>query len=246
MKRIWTAIGLLAGPLLFTGCATHRQMSEAQMELYEIRQENRQIKSTLAHVDSLLADQNAALRKFNADFYITMQELQDRMSLIEGQLKDAGAQINQATSKFETNRPTNPDDTTAGAQKPDELNPESIYRAAYYDVIKGNYDLAIKGMREYLKSYSKTSLADNALYWIGECYYTQKEYEKAQESYERLIKEYPQSENIPAAKLKLGMCLYNLKNKTKAKQHFQDVVKDYPGTEEANQAADMLKRYDNR
>jgi len=170
MKRIWIAIGLLAGPLLFTGCATHRQMSEAQMDLYEIRQEHRQIKTTLARMDSLIADQNVAIRKFNAEFYTTMEELQNRMSLIEGQLKDAGAQINQATSKFESNKPVNPDDTTGGSKKPDELNPESIYRAAYYDVIKGNYDMAIKGMREYLKSYPKTSLADNALYWIGECY----------------------------------------------------------------------------
>jgi tol-pal system protein YbgF len=246
MKRIWIAIGLLAGPLLFTGCATHRQMSEAQMDLYEIRQENRQIKATLAHLDSLVAEQNGALRKFNADFYATSQELQNGMALIKDRLNDASAQIQQNTSVIENRKTGNPADTTNSGKKTDELNPESIYRAAYYDVIKGNYDMAIKGLNEYLKTYPQTSLADNALYWIGECYYTQKDYAKAQESYERLLKDYPQSENIPATKLKLGLCLYNQKSKTKAKQYFQDVAKNYPGTDEANQAADMLKRYDNR
>lgn len=246
MKRIWIAIGLLAGPLLFTGCATHRQMAEAQMDIYEIRQEHQQIKATLVHLDSLVAEQNAALRKFNADFYTTSQELQNGMALIKDRLNDASAQIQQSTDFKGNSNAGNPDDTTKSSQKPDELNPESIYRAAYYDVIKGNYDMAIKGLNEYLKSYPQTSLADNALYWIGECHYTQKDYTKAQESYERLLKDYPQSENIPAAKLKLGMCLYNLKSKTKAKQYFQDVAKNYPGTDEANQAAEMLKRYDNR
>jgi tol-pal system protein YbgF len=245
MKRIWIEIGLLAGPLLFTGCATHRQMSEANLELYEIRQEHRQIKATLARMDSLLTDQNAVSRKLNADFFTGMQELQNRMALIENQLKDAGAQITQATDKIRTKPDTQTDSTDTG-NKTDELNPESMYRAAYYDVIKGNYDMAIKGMQEYLKSYPQTSLSDNALYWIGECHYTQKNYEKAQASFEQMLKDYPQSENIAASKLKLGLCLYNQKSKTKAKQYFQDVAKNYPGTEEANQAADMLKRYDNR
>jgi tol-pal system protein YbgF len=245
MKRIWIAIGLLAGPLLFTGCATHRQMSEANLELAEIRSEHRQIKATLARMDSLLTDQNAVSRKLNADFFMGMQELQNRMALIENQLKDAGAQITQATEKIGTKPNTSTDSTDTG-NKTDELNPESMYRAAYYDVIKGNYDMAIKGMQEYLKSYPQTSLADNALYWIGECHLTQKDYVNAQASFEQMLKDYPNSENIAASKLKLGLCLYNQKSKTKAKQYFQDVAKNYPGTEEANQAADMLKRYDNR
>jgi tol-pal system protein YbgF len=245
MKRIWIAIGLLAGPLLFTGCATHRQMSEANLELAEIRHEHQQIKATLAHMDSLLTDQNAVSRKLNADFFTGMQELQNRMSLVEARLTDAGTQFNIATSKIE-NRPNAPTDSSDAGKKTDELNPESMYRTAYYDVIKGNYDMAIKGMQEYLKSYPQTSLADNALYWIGECHLTQKDYANAQTSFEQLLKDYPQSENIAASKLKLGLCLYNQKSKTKAKQYFQDVAKNYPGTEEANQAADMLKRYDNR
>jgi tol-pal system protein YbgF len=246
MKRIWIAIGLLAGPLLFTGCATHRQMSEANLELYEIRQEHRQIKATLARMDSLLTDQNAVSRKLNADFFTGMQELQNRMSLVESRITDAGAQFNQAAAIIETKKPNTPADSSDSSTKPDELNPESMYRAAYYDVIKGNYDMAIKGMQEYLKRYPQTSLADNALYWIGECHLTQKDYANAQASFEQMLKDYPQSENIAASKLKLGLCMYNQKNKTKAKQYFQDVAKNYPGTEEANQAADMLKRYDNR
>ena len=246
MKRIWIAFGLLAAPLLFTGCATHRQMSMANLELAEIRNEHQAIKSILVRMDSLLADQNAVSRKLNADFFTGMQELQNRMSLVESRLTDAGTQFNQAAAMIETKKPNAPTDSTEATKNSGELNPESMYRTAYYDVIKGNYEMAIKGLEEYLKRYPQTSLSDNALYWIGECYYTQKDYAKAQESYERLLKDYLQSENIAASKLKLGMCLFNQKSKTKAKQYFQDVAKNYPGTEEANQAAEMLKRYDNR
>jgi tol-pal system protein YbgF len=246
MKRIWIAIGILAGATLMSGCATHRQMSEANLELIELRREHQEMKTSLARMDSLVAEQNVLSRKLNADFFTGMQQLQDRMSLVESRLADAGTQFNIAASMIETKKPSAPADSSDTNKTVDPLNPESMYRTAYYEVIKGNYDMAIKGMEEYLKRYPQTSLADNALYWIGECHYTQKDYPKAQEAFERLLKDYPQSENLAATKLKLGLSLFNQKNKTKAKQYFQDVVKNYPGTDEANQAAETLKRYDNR
>lgn len=246
MKRIWIGILFIIWPILFSGCATHRQMAEANLELIEIRREHQEIRASLARMDSLLAEQNVASRKLNADFFVGMQELQNRMSLVESRLADAGTQFNQAAAIIETKKSGYSADSTDTSKTSSELNPESMFRAAYFDVHKGNYDMAIKGMEEYLKRYPQTSLADNALYWIGECHYTQKNYAKAQDAYERLLKDYPQSENVVAAKLKLGLSLYNQKNKTKAKQYFQDVAKNYPGTDEANQAADMLKRYDNR
>ena len=132
-------------------------------------------------------------------------------------------------------------DTTKTAGQVDH---QKLYNIAYLDVTKGNYKMAIKGFEDYLQSFPNTSLADNAVYWIGECYYIQKDYPQSQKWYEKLIKEYPKSEHIASARLKFAMSMYNQRYITKAKQYFLDVVKDYPGTEEANQAAEMLKRYD--
>jgi tol-pal system protein YbgF len=241
MKKIGILIVLLAGSTFLSGCATHRQMVEAKLQLSEIQQENQQIRASLARLDSLMADQNASARKLNANFDLGMKELQNRMSMVESRLVDAGAMVNRAVETMEIKKPTS--DSSDTSSSPNALNPESMYRVAYRDVVKGNYDSAIKGFDEYLKQYPKTALSDNACYWVGECYYTQKNYEKAQAWFEKLIKDYPDSENLASGKLKLGLTLYNLKNKTKAKQYFQDIIKSYPGTDEASQAADMLKRY---
>jgi tol-pal system protein YbgF len=241
MKRTGIFIVLLVAALLLSGCATHRQVVETNLQLMEVRQEHQQIKASLARLDSLMAEQIATSRKLNADFGVGMKELEDRMAMVESRLEDAGTMVNKAVQTMEIRKPTS--DSSDAGKTSDDLNPESLYRSAYKDVVKGNYDSAIKGFEEYLKQYPKTALSDNACYWIGDCLYTQKNYEKAQGWFERLIKDYPDSENMAATKLKLGFSLFNQKNKTKAKQYFQDVIKNYPGSTEANQASDMLKRY---
>ncbi len=246
MKKYWLFL-ILALSVLGSGCASRRQMAETQIEIIKLRQEHREILASINRLDSLLAEQNAVSKKLNAELKLSMGALEEQMSQVEARLEDAGVLIQQTVSKIEQRKPQPqiqaPDssDTTGAAGQVDH---QKLYNLAYLDVTKGNYSMAIKGFEDYLQSFPNTSLADNAVYWIGECYYIQKDYAQSQKWYEKLVKEYPKSEHIASARLKFAMSMYNQRYITKAKQYFLDVVKDYPGTEEANQAAEMLKRYD--
>jgi tol-pal system protein YbgF len=236
--------GLFALSILLAGCATRRQMAETGIQISELRREHQQILEAIARLDSLSAEQNKSSKKLNADLKQSMGAIEDRMSMVESRLDDAGMMVNKAVQTMEARKPqpvaADSADTSRAAGEVDQLK---LYNAAYYDVTKGNYDMAVKGFEEYINLYPKTSLTDNAVFWIGECYYIEKDYAKSQKWYEKLIEEYPKSEHLASAKLKLGMSLFNQRYKTKAKQYFEDLVKDYPGTEEAKQAADMLSRY---
>ena len=61
--------------------------------------------------------------------------------------------------------------------RPTNLSPQDVYNLAYGDYNKGNYDLAIDGFKMYREHFPASPLADNALYMIGECYFSQKKYE---------------------------------------------------------------------
>lgn len=243
-KRYWLILGIFSLSIIIAGCATRRQVAEAQLSINQLQQQNRQLMVQVSKLDSLLSDQLEASKRLNAELKMSMNAIEERMMQVEQRLVDAGTQFNQAVTKIERTgpKPTSSDstDTTRVAGQLDNLK---LYNAAYGDVAKGNYDMAIKGFEEYLKQFPNTSLADNAVYWIGECYYIEKSYANAQKWYQRLLDEYPKSEHLASAKFKLGMSLYNQKYKTKAKQYFQDVIKDYPGTEEAGKAAEMMKQY---
>jgi tol-pal system protein YbgF len=246
MKRYWLFL-ILALSVLGSACASRRQMAETQIEIIRLRQEHREILTSINRLDSLIAEQNTVSKKLNAELKLSMGALEEQMSQVEASLDDAVGQIDRAVRGIERQKPrpqTQAPDSSDTTKTADQVDHQKLYNMAYLDVTKGNYKMAIKGFEDYLQSFPNTSLADNAVYWIGECYYIQKDYAQSQNWYEKLTKDYPKSEHIASARLKFAMSMYNQRYITKAKQYFLDVVKDFPGTEEANQAAEMLKRYD--
>ncbi len=82
---------------------------------------------------------------------------------------------------------------------PAGLAPQELYNSAYSDYLKGNYDLAIEGFKLYRDQFGDSPLADNALYWIGECYFSQKNYEAAIAAFNEVILFYPKSDRVQAA-----------------------------------------------
>src|SRR3989339_784475 len=85
--------------------------------------------------------------------------------------------------------------------------PSEVYRIAYSDFSKGKYELAVTGFRTYLEKYPQGELADQAQYYIGECYYSQSDWNKALEEFDAVEKNFPRSNLIPAARLKYALSL---------------------------------------
>jgi tol-pal system protein YbgF len=120
------------------------------------------------------------------------------------------------------------------------LSPQETYNAAYADYLKGNYELAIEGFQIYRQNFPDSPLADNALYWIGECYYSQRKFEQAIEQFNDLIFNYPQGDKVAAAYLKKGLALVELGRKDEAMVVFKLLVSKYPLEEEARIAQEKI------
>lgn len=119
--------------------------------------------------------------------------------------------------------------------------PEEIYRSAYEDYMRGNYDLASQGFRDYMTRWPGTELTDNALYWIGECYDAQDDPEKALEVFTEVLEDYPTSDKAAAAQLKKGLLYLKMDDQAQGVVHLQYVVYEYPGTREADLARERLR-----
>ena len=233
-----------------SGCATRRQVQELKIEVQAIRSDLYSIRAENARLDSLIRSNTDQSRKLNADFAAYVSQLDDRMQMVQARLEDAVTLINRATGAIESRtamqppRSPTPDtsvvDTTASSGR---MDCQKIYNSAYRDAVMENYDLAVSSFESYIENCPKTALADNAQYWVGECYYLQKKYQLAENAFQKMIEKYPASERLASAKLKLGKSMYNQRFKTKAKSVFEDIVKNYPGTQEAGEAAQMLERY---
>jgi tol-pal system protein YbgF len=121
-------------------------------------------------------------------------------------------------------------------------NAEEHYDKALQLFRSGQYDGARDGFESYLERYPKSDLADNAQFWLGECYYAEKRYGEAIAAYENTIKEYPKSDKVSSAMLKQGMAFIELGDSTAGKILLKKVAKEYPNSNQARIAKSKLAR----
>lgn len=129
----------------------------------------------------------------------------------------------------------------ASATAPAQMSPDELYRSAYEDYLRGNYDLAIEGFEDYVDRFGSTDLADNAYYWIGECHTALEQPEEALQAFSKVLENYPNSDKAAAAQLKKGLTYLTLNDQGQGVIHLQYVVYEHPGTKEADLARDKLR-----
>jgi tol-pal system protein YbgF len=126
------------------------------------------------------------------------------------------------------------------------MSPQEAYSVAYNDYLKGNYDLAVESFKLYRQQFPESPLADNALYWIGECRYSQRMFEEAIDAFDELVMTYPQGDKAAAAYLKKGLSFIELGRKPEALAALKLLVAKYPLEEEARIAQDKIRELTER
>jgi tol-pal system protein YbgF len=142
----------------------------------------------------------------------------------------------QPEEKKEEKAPEKPEAPTST-----NLSPQEVYNMAYSDYRKGNFELAIDGFKMYREQFPESPLADNSLYWIGECYFSQKKYAEAIDQFNELLLSYPRGDKIPAAYLKKGISLMELGKKEESLIVFKLLISKYPLEEETKIAQQKIK-----
>ena len=128
------------------------------------------------------------------------------------------------------------------ASKQPTSDAEELYGKAFQLFRGGQFEAARTEFANYLKRYPDTELADNSQFWLGECYYAEKNYREAIAAYEKTIKKYPKSDKVSSAMLKQGMAFLELGDNTAGKILLKKVVKTYPQSNQAKIAKSKLAR----
>ena len=131
----------------------------------------------------------------------------------------------------------------SGTVKKEEAasTPDSLYLKGLDSLKTGEVVAAREQFTKFLEQNPKHELAANAHYWIGETYYSEKNYESAILSYQDVIKNYPGNEKVVAAMLKQAMAFNEIKDTKSAKFVLKKLVEGFPKSEEAKKAKELLK-----
>jgi tol-pal system protein YbgF len=241
------------------------QLSDIQRQMLQL-QRQAPSKQEVEDLGASVGQQMGSLLKTEADMQVKLQELSSQIDELQAKLEDTNYRLAQLSQQIAaTNQelkafrsqpaPVVPSPETGigpgsepAPQPPQQprpsgpaADPQSLYNAAYNDYLRGKYDLALQGFEEYLKNFPGTDLADNATYWIGECYYRQRRYRQAVDQFEGVLSRYPRSDKSASALLKKGYALIELGDRSQGVTQLRQVVRQYPTSDEANLARQRLR-----
>ena len=121
------------------------------------------------------------------------------------------------------------------------VNGQQLYDRGYALYKQGRYDDAREVLRQYAADNPDAKLTDNALFWIGETYYDQAQYEQAILEYDKVIKRFPQGDKVPSALLKQAFAFDAIGYPVDAKILLRKVLREHPDSEQAAIARKKLE-----
>jgi len=108
---------------------------------------------------------------------------------------------------------------------------------------KAQYDEARASFRAYADNHPKDELAPQAVFWVGNIAYVQKDYPNAARAFAEEIKKYPANSRAPESMLKLGQSLIAMGQKKEGCFTLGSLPTTYPKASKATvaQAASASK-----
>lgn len=172
------------------------------------------------------------------DLKILLQKRADEKSFLKEETERRVASLEERLAKLEKRL-----DELKGpeAKSGAEATPESIYQSGLDAYKAGDMRKALDQFTKFVERNPRHDLTANAQYWIGEVYYSEKNYEQAILAFQEVIKNYPKKEKAPAALLKQGLSFKALGDLRSARHVLNKVQSDYPRSEEAKKAKELLR-----
>ncbi len=249
MRNLLKILLLLSAAAAFAGCSTAKlasieEMNEkkqiAQKDLLEKTDRNaasvRDLENSIASLEQRITDMENRIATAQTDNAASTQEIKETLVFLSDQLS-------RLDKSVQTQRPR-PISRGVTAFNPGGFNGNSSYNEALANYKAKRYNEAISGFKELLTVASTSQLADNAQYWIGECYDAQGQHQLAIEAFSKVF-DYPKSNKLPDAQVKIGLIYAKINNNAQAREELQAVIDNFPGTNAANIAASKIRTLGN-
>ena len=204
------------------------------------------------------ADQKLAVDQFGTDLRIVRERIDENTVRITSLSQEVEA-LRLAIPQFPT-APAVPVDPNASPAAPGAMppatgapaappptlapgmSPQRLFDTAMADFTAGQWALCIEGFNTYLRGFGRTDLADDAQWYVGECYQQEGKFTEAIDAYNRVISNYPKGDRVPDAYYKRGIALSQLGQTDRARESFEMLMKQYPDTDLARLAKQQVDR----
>jgi tol-pal system protein YbgF len=246
----FAALVLVLGPLT-TGCVTVAEFRKLERDVIDLKRGG----GGEAGGDERIADLSAQvvsleqqLARLEGRLEVAEHNVEAAMQEARAARSDAAAAASRAESGGADAKPASPgtpvaSDGAAGIA-PEVVSDEvRAYRGAYAAWRSGDPAACIDQFRKFLQTYADSAYADDAAYWMADCYFKDGDYKTAVLRFDDVVARYPTGNKAADALYRQGEALLRLGpgyGKAAGKA-FERVLKEYPDSARAPEAKRQLK-----
>jgi len=222
--------------IILSGCALQRdvmtlddRLAQAERRYTKAEQENKNLESKLEEYRNVREQYDQDLRNKTAGQNATIDQLQDEIRILKGQLEETDYLLKQKINAF-AELSEKRELKLAGIDKTANSNKDRIEHLEQYL----NLESTASGQKR--KQVSKTSsekktkqkFSDDNIYKSAKQAYDKGDFNTAREEFQKLLKSFPKSENADNAQFWIGEIYYREKWYEKAILEYQKVIEKYP------------------
>lgn len=188
---------------------------------------------------SRLEQENATLRKETADINIKLEETNNILYVMQDKITEQSKSIEELKNRNSIKAMKGAPIASEKVQRASSA--EESYRAALDLLHAGKVDRAEQGFRDFLEKYPEHPYADNAQYWLGECFYSRKDYNSAITEFNLVLTNYSHGDKICDATLKIGYSYIQLGDIDNGEKYLNEVIAKCSDTPVAQKAAEKIR-----
>ena len=233
---------LSCGLGLAPGCATKGDFRKLEERVLDQSREARtqpdpfeRIAALSAEIESLRQEQ----QRLAGELEIAQKKADDALAEARKAREAEAAKATDTTSNSAASAAK-----IAGTEDDSATSKELVaYQAALQAWRSDEKQACIDRFREFLQNYPASPYADDAAYWMADCYFKQGDYRVAVLRFNDVVRVYPTGNKAADALYRQGESLLKLGPgfHDAARTVFKQVVKDYPDSDRAREARQQLE-----
>jgi tol-pal system protein YbgF len=172
----------------------------------------------------------------------SVDEMNGRLEVTEHRVAEALEEARSA--RAEANQaavtPKTGDEAAEGGEAAVESEEVLAYREAYGEWRAGDSQACIDRFTKFLQTYPSSEYADDATYWLADCYFKQGNFSSAVLRFDDVARKYPSGNKAADALYRQGEALLRMGHGKAAGNAFEKVLQDYPDSARAPEAKRQL------
>ena len=242
------ALGLVPG---LAGCVTIAEFDKLEHEVAVLKQG----RGPAGRQSQTMADLSVEIEELRAQ----LASLEGRIDAAEHQAESALAEARAARRDAAGGAAPGPGPQLGGTQAPASVDPSTLpegaggqavaanevqsYREAYGAWRAGDTQACIDRFQQFLQTYPSSAYADDAAFWMADCYFKRGEYQLAILRFDDVPRMYPTGNKAADALYRQGEALIRLgpSYSKAARRAFERVIQEYPDSPRVPEAKRQLE-----